>query len=155
MTALPKLILFVAASAAATFFVLSCQHADPGRENPGKGTLALFQGPVRNVFEHRCIHCHHTQNPSGGLDLQDRRTVFDSSAAEFFISPGRPEESRIWTAISRPDTHPRVMPGDGWGLNPDERAAFREWILRGAPWPEGPEGRLEVKELQVQLPDYL
>lgn len=47
------------------------------------------------------------------------------------------------------------MPGDGWGLRQNQLAAFLEWIETGAYWPEGREGRLEIKDYEVDVDDYL
>ena len=124
--------------------------------NPAEAESAkLFQGPVRSVIEHRCIHCHHDDAPNGGLNFQDRELVFQGDIKGPFLVPGNPDQSRIWDAIFPPMTHPKVMPGDGWGLNQKEYAAFLKWIETGAYWPEGKEGKLKVRSYQVELEDYL
>lgn len=116
---------------------------------------ALFAGPVKDVLEHRCIHCHDAQRPSAGLNLQDRNTVFAQQALGPFVVPGEPKDSRLWLAVSQPDTHPRVMPGDGWGLTSTQRDAFERWITTGAYWPEDTAGQLQKKDYRVDIEDGL
>ena len=117
-------------------------------------SAVLFQGPVREVLEHRCIHCHHYYAKNGGLNLQDRKSVFQGDKTGPFIIPGKPRESRLWTAMFPPG-HPNVMPGDGWQLPQDKVKAFMEWIETGAYWPEGRDGKLKMKRYLVELDDYL
>jgi hypothetical protein len=114
-------------------------------------SAALFKDPVRGVLEHRCIHCHHNKLANGALNFQDRDSVFQGP----FIVPGKPNQSRVWDVIARPNKHPRVMPGDGWGLTYAHRAAFLKWIETGAAWPEGKAGQLEIKKYYVEIDDYL
>lgn len=115
----------------------------------------LFEGTVRKVLEHRCIHCHHAYAINGGLNLQDREGVFRGNAQGPFLVSGKPDQSRIWRAIFQPMDHPRVMPGDGWGLTQAQQTAFLEWIRLGAYWPEGKAGELKVKDYEVEIDDYL
>ena len=115
----------------------------------------LFQGPVKEVLEHRCIHCHHQYAKNGGLNLQDRDSVFAGDAKGPFLVPGSPEKSRVWRAIFAPAAHPRVMPGDGWGMTQDHRKALLSWIESGAYWPEGKDGKLKIRNYEVEIEDYL
>lgn len=112
-----------------------------------------FQSHVRPLFEHRCIQCHNDKRPTAGLNLQDREGSLDPSKK--FIIPGQPDESRIYRAVMLENAHPNVMPGDGWGISENRRAAIRAWIADGAPWPEGREGKLKKKSYRVEKEDYL
>ena len=116
---------------------------------------AVFKDSVKPVLEHRCIQCHNSVNPSGGLNVQDRNSVFAENAAGPFLVPGNPEESRIWQALIRPADHPHTMPRDGWGMDIDQLEAFKGWIELGASWPKGKDGELEIKEYRVTRRDYL
>ena len=112
----------------------------------------LFQTHVRSVLEHRCAHCHHPGKALAGLNVLDRDLVLGPQS---FVVPGDPKASRLWVAIDSPETHPRVMPGDGWGLGDRQKQAFKDWIATGAEWPEGPTGALQKKEYTVELEDGL
>ncbi len=144
---------FFLSIAATTLAVAGCQTklADPSLALSAKH----FHGPVKNLLEHRCIHCHHDNQPNAGLNFQDRRTVFDKAGNGPFVVPGDPEASKVWKAVSLPKHHARFMPGDGWDLSQRHLQGVREWIEKGAYWPEGRQGKLRVKNYEVELDDYL
>ena len=123
----------------------------PTPTEQSQGEIA-FQKTVKPLFEKRCVWCHQNGKSLGGLNLEDRALTLDP--AQRFIVPGDPDESRIFQAISKPSTHPRIMPGDGWGLTHKQEEAIREWIVGGAPWPEGSSGRIQRKPYQVDHDDY-
>lgn len=130
---------------------LSTEPTDPVLAESAK----LFQGPVKSVLEHRCIHCHHAYAANGGLNFQDRELVFRGDTKGPYVVPGKPNQSRIWDAIFPPMKHPKVMPADGWGMNSSEHAAFLKWIETGAYWPEGRDGKLKIRNYEVEIEDYL
>lgn len=99
------------------------------------------------------MYCHNSKLAQAGLNLQNRELVFKGDAKGPFLVPGKPDESRIWNAIVKPLNHPRVMPGDGFGLNLVERQAFEAWIETGAHWPDGAE--LKADLYQVNIKGYL
>lgn len=140
-------------------FVSGCQTTAPTTTTTAKLTdqhsEKVFQEVVRPVLEHRCIHCHNNQKPLAGLNFQSRHTVFEPSPKGAFIVAGNPQESRIWKALSHPKTHPGAMPGDGWGLTVEKKAAFKAWIESGAFWPKGKPGQLDLKPYQVDIDGYL
>ena len=146
-----SLILVVATLATAT----SCTTTRPPEWRQAilePGELA-FQQTVKPLLEHRCVHCHSNKKPLAGLNFQDRSATLD--LARGFIVPGKPQESRLHRAVTLEQAHPKVMPGDGWGITSEQKAAIETWILQGAPWPEGRSGRIRKKEYQVELEDYL
>lgn len=112
------------------------------------GGTALFEGPVKNVLEYRCVQCHNNKVSNGGLNLQNRDLVFKGDSKGPFIVPGNPEKSRIWKVIILPQTHSSAMPADGWGLNTDDLRSFLAWIERGADWPTGSKGKLQVRSYE-------
>lgn len=115
----------------------------------------LFQGPVRELLEHRCSECHHHGSAVGGLNVLDRAVVFTGNESGPFVVPRDLKASRLWKAIDSPQSHPRVMPGDGWLLTDKQKHAVRQWIETGAEWPEGRAGKLSRKKYQVELDDLL
>lgn len=144
---LERLVLTLSLAGVATIF-MGCQTTP---SSPPSTSLSLFAGPVREVFEHRCMECHHKENPLAGLDFSDRTDVLRGNASGPFVVAGDPEKSRLWKAIAHPQTHPGVMPGDGWGLKDETKAALRRWIETGAEWPEGRPGQLKRKEYKVDI----
>lgn len=156
MTTSVKFLCVSAAVALVAGFV-SCQTTRTA--TPSDPVLAesatIFDSTVKGVLEHRCIHCHHDAAINGGLNFQDRASVFASGGKEAFIIPGKPRESKVWQAIFRPKSHPNTMPGDGWGLTQEQTKGFLKWIETGAYWPEGKAGKLKTRKYEIQLDDYL
>ncbi len=143
---------FLAVAAITAAACTSCTTtSSPGRaQAPGE---IAFQRSIRPLLEHRCVHCHSDKKPLAGLNFQDRDGTLDP--AKKFIVPGQPENSRFYHAVTRENAHPRVMPGDGWGITAEQKAAFKTWISDGAPWPKGRAGRIRKKTYRVDTEDYL
>lgn len=106
---------------------------------------SLFKTVVKPALELRCVHCHNNAISNGGLNLQDRDLIFSVDQGRAFMVPGDPEASRIWQAIILPEKHPDAMPYKGWGLTDDELRFILAWIKKGAEWPLGDAGFLEIK----------
>ena len=123
---------------------------DARSSQPGQ---AAFATSVKPLFEHRCVHCHSDAKPLAGLNLQDRSGTL--APERRFIVPGKPEESRLYRAVTLENAHPNVMPGDGWGITGEQEAALKAWIAEGAPWPEGRSGRIRKKSYRIETDDYL
>ncbi|MBP7142361.1 MAG: PSD1 domain-containing protein [Opitutaceae bacterium] len=99
----------------------------------------LFAHRIQPLLKARCLACHGDDEAKlkGGLDLRtlaSARIGGDSGDPSF--SPGKPEESPLYLAISREheDWEP-MPPKEKDQLTPDQIAQVREWIAGGAPWP--------------------
>ena len=123
----------------------------PGQERDPGG--AIFLSTVKPLIESRCVWCHSNQKPGAGLNFQDRVATLDPAAK--FIVPGQPEASRVYRAVTQEASHPRVMPGDGWGITTAQKAAIKKWIEEGAAWPDDRSGRIRRKPYRVDHEDYL
>ena len=132
----------------------SCVPFPDGKPSaPGRELNPDFRDTVKPLFETRCVWCHNHRKPLGGLNLQDRPTVFESGRR--FLVPGDPEASLLYRAVTREGMHPAAMPGDGWGLTAAEGRALERWIAAGAPWPRGRAGSIRKKPYRVNNDDYL
>ena len=124
-----------------------------GLKSPPSAGQVAFQTTVKPLFEQRCVWCHGDSGAQAGLNLQNRTLTLDP--AQRFIVPGDALRSRIYAAITQDAAHPKVMPGDGWGITENQRRAIKSWIDSGAPWPEGRTGRIKRKPYRVDRDDYL
>ncbi len=109
----------------ALFFLILA--ADPTAER-------AFREDVAPIFERRCVSCHNDDLKKGGLSLQSAtglQTGGDSGPA---VTSTNPADSPLLQAITgdKPE-----MPKTGPPLTKNEVAAIRQWIERGAVWPEG------------------
>lgn len=139
----------------ATATLCACRTGDPAAKGIGSEHPAAiaFREEVKPLFSHRCAHCHNDQKPAAGLNFQDRKSVVDPAGR--FVVPGQPERSRVYLAVTQPNTHPSTMPGDGWGITEQQTKALELWIRKGAPWPSGLAGKIRPKSYRVELDDYL
>src|SRR5262245_41997090 len=92
----------------------------------------FFEARVRPVLAARCLECHGTEKPKGGLRLDARESMLRGGEAGPVIVPGKPEESLLVEAIRYEGGV--SMPPKG-KLKDEEIAALTEWVRRGAPWP--------------------
>lgn len=103
-----------------------------------------FQRQVLPIFEQRCLECHATEapgpdgkmkKPKGGVVL-DSKDGISSGLKGKLVVPKKPDESRLYAAISLPADHDDRMPPQKKGdpLSTDQLALIRKWIEDGAPF---------------------
>ena len=88
-------------------------------------------GAVRSVFATKCASCHGPglAKPKGRFGyVLDLPSVAENPE---MVIPGRPEESELWTLVSRGEMPPRDAPFGP--LTPAEKETIRAWIAAGAP----------------------
>jgi mono/diheme cytochrome c family protein len=103
------------------------RSADP---QPGAD---FFEKAVRPVLSTHCFACHGPEKHKGGLRLDTRDAMMAGGDSGPAIVPGKPEDSRLITAVHYDDT-PRMPPKGK--LKAEEIAALTEWVRRGAVWPD-------------------
>lgn len=94
---------------------------------------AHFEQRIRPLLIANCIECHGPDKQKGGLRLDSRdgwQTGGDSGPA---LTPGRPEESRLWHAVTYLDRDLKMPPKRK--LKESEVADLKLWIESGAPDP--------------------
>lgn len=107
----------------------------------------LFVHRIQPLLKSRCLACHGDDEAKlkGGLDLRTQASArLGGDSGEPSFSPGKPEESPLYLAISRDheDWEP-MPPKEKDQLMPEQISQVREWIAGGAPWP----GRERFDEL--------
>ena len=90
-----------------------------------------FQKQIKPILEQSCLKCHGPTMAAGGVRLQGKAQAMQA------IVPGKPDQSRLLLAVEMPPDSRGAMPPGGRQLQAAERRALRDWILEGAPWPEG------------------
>lgn len=97
--------------------------------------VEFFEAKIRPVLVEHCYGCHSVQaeEVEGGLLLDNRAAVRQGGDSGPLLVPGRPDESRLWTALEYGDDDLQMPPD---GKLPDEVLAnFKKWIELGAPDP--------------------
>ncbi len=99
--------------------------------------VALFERKIRPVLAEKCWSCHATKAKMSfaGLQFDTKAGLWKGSDAGAVVVAGKPEESRLWKALTYEGAI--KMPPSG-KLPPEVLADFRGWIERGAPWPDEP-----------------
>jgi mono/diheme cytochrome c family protein len=98
----------------------------------------LFLARIGPLLKERCLGCHgdDPKKLKGGLDLRSREAMLDGGeSGEPAVTPGVPEESPLYTAVTRADPTLAMPPKENDRLAPADVAAIRAWIEGGAPWP--------------------
>lgn len=116
-----------------------------GTAGGGAGGGDLF-AEVKPVLEYYCIECHNSRSGMnyGGLNLETGRAAKSTGRHAPVILPGRPEESLLYIVLRLGHEEALGMPPSPDKISDPQLASIRKWIKAGAPWPEGPEGRLQL-----------
>ncbi len=94
----------------------------------------LFREQVAPVLERRCVHCHGSEAPKGGLSLASARGLMRGGQNGAVVVPGKPEESLLLDMVSGDAPE---MPQKDKPLSKEQVDGLRRWIEQGAHWPEG------------------
>ncbi|MFN0106786.1 MAG: PSD1 and planctomycete cytochrome C domain-containing protein [Bryobacteraceae bacterium] len=95
----------------------------------------FFESRIRPVLAEKCYGCHSAKlrEPKANLQMDSRAALRKGGDSGPVVVPGKPEESRLWKAVSYTDFHLRMPPS---GKLPDAVIAdFKTWIGMGAPDP--------------------
>lgn len=89
----------------------------------------FFRTRVEPILVGRCLECHGMES-RGGLDLRTEKSVRAGGDSGEVIVPGKPDDSLLYEFVATrkmPPKHP---------LSAEEVATLREWIERGAAFPD-------------------
>ena len=97
-----------------------------------------FKKDIKPILESSCVTCHGPENHKGGLRLHTREDALKGGDNGPALKPGKPDESPLFKSTILPPDHDDVMPPKKNGpLVKEQTEALREWIAKGAEWPEG------------------
>jgi len=103
---------------------------------------AFFESKVRPLLLKRCLECHGSEKPKGGLRLDSRAGWEAGGEHGPPIVPGKPEASLLIKAVryAHQDLH-MPPPEKGGQLSEAEIAILTQWIQIGAPDPRHTVGK--------------
>jgi hypothetical protein len=90
---------------------------------------------IRPILRTSCYSCHSASNPSGRLQLDDKKAAMKGGSSGAVIIPGDGKTSRLMQRILGELGLPR-MPMGGPPLTDKQIALVRAWIDQGALWPD-------------------
>ena len=98
--------------------------------------LEFFETRVRPLLAERCHGCHGPTKQKSDLRLDHIDTILTGGERGPALVRGKPEESRMITAVSYSDEALQMPPKKR--LSPADIEILRMWIRMGAPWPDEP-----------------
>ena len=113
--------------------LIGCRHAPEG----GVVEVPVTFAAARQVLETNCVHCHGDYRLKGMPPIDTTRHLAKLIGPGNWIVPGQPEKSRFFQVVIFPDEIPGAMPPTGHGIGKAEVEVLRQWIVAGAPMPEG------------------
>ena len=114
------------------------QPSSPSRVTSAPGVEVHFSRDIRPILAARCFKCHGPDQKRGGLNLQDKESVYRPlKSGNIALVPGKSAESELLRRVSSDDENERMPPqGKGERLAPEQIAKLRLWIDQGAHWQE-------------------
>ncbi len=101
-----------------------------------RGQEVDFARDVRPILESKCYACHGPKKQQSDFRLDDRSRAFRGGTEGVAIVPGHADRSALVHRIA-PEADPdEAMPPKGDRLTPEQVAAVRAWVDKGAIWPE-------------------
>ncbi|HEY2573020.1 MAG TPA: c-type cytochrome domain-containing protein [Verrucomicrobiaceae bacterium] len=102
-----------------------------------------FVTEIKPILQGRCIDCHHSGALFGEVNLENRAMALQSHKKGPAITPGDPQQSRLYIVLTLPDPSPKAMPPMAHRISNAEVELVKRWIQEGAKWPEGPDGTIK------------
>jgi hypothetical protein len=93
-----------------------------------------FEREVAPLLLKRCIECHQSRNPSGGLSLDHRDGVLRGGESGAALKPGDVTASLLMHRVQTGEMPPPSN-GNSRELSAAEKTVLREWIASGAEFP--------------------
>jgi len=131
----------------ATLFMvsLSDNNASGDEKRSDAEALKFFETKVRPLLVEHCVECHGQKKEESGLRLDSRQAVL--RGGDYYgaaVVPGKPDKSPLAQVVGYENDI--QMPPDEQ-LPTAELEVLRQWILRGAHWPQ------EQTEAEAAQPD--
>lgn len=125
-----------------------------------------FEVDVLPILKEHCFSCHrgeHTdangrvRKPKGGLRLDGAAWIQKGGKEGAVVTPGKPEQSPLYTRTVLPADHDDRMPANGDPLSAAQAAVLKRWIEAGAKYgawvgEAGPSGVPAEKSVPVAAP---
>ena len=93
-----------------------------------------FESDIAPLLASRCLECHHSAKPSGGLDLSTRAGLHRGGDTGRVVHPGDPAASEFIRRVREGEMPPESR-GQSQQLPPTEVTLLTQWIAEGAKWP--------------------
>ncbi|MCB1095388.1 MAG: DUF1549 domain-containing protein [Verrucomicrobiae bacterium] len=113
---------------------------------------AKLLAEIRGIFAHHCYKCHSSDKKKGDLQLDSKEGVFAGGENGAVIVPGSADESDLLHRVLLAEDDDDAMPPEGSRLDAGQVSLLREWITKGAPWPDVQAGTFRRAPLALTMP---
>ncbi len=125
------------------FALISPAYAADVQPPASPERIKFFENKVRPLLADNCFSCHAEKKQKGQLRLDSLEAVLKGGKNGVVMTPGKPESSRLITAINYKDEDLQ-MPPDGQ-LAAEQIQILTDWIKMGAPWSDTPTATTPLK----------
>lgn len=115
-------------------FVLVLHVSSTGLFAQSEDDGTFFEAKVRPILVRNCYRCHGPAKQESGLRLDSQAAILAGGDRGASVIPGKPDESRLITAVSYKDDALQMPPKQA--LTKEEVSVLTEWVRRGIPWPK-------------------
>jgi hypothetical protein len=109
-------------------------QVNPRAQQPSSADVEFFRGKILPILSTRCQSCHSDTLKLSALTLESGEGLRAGGAHGPVVVPGNPGLSRLYRRVALLEKP--YMPMDGPPLSEGEVALLKNWIERGAVWPE-------------------
>ncbi|WP_242094253.1 DUF2231 domain-containing protein [Aestuariivivens sediminicola] len=95
-------------------------------------SVHIYTHIIQPILDNKCTTCHNAKHNRGGLILEGYNNLFQESDHHRPISAGNLHTSELYTRVTLPVNHEKVMPPSGAGLGYTEIQILKYWIENGA-----------------------
>jgi mono/diheme cytochrome c family protein len=113
---------------------------------------AKLLAEIRGIFAHHCYKCHSSDKKKGELQLDSKEGVFAGGENGKVIEPGNADASDLLHRVLLPAEDDDAMPPEGNRLDAAQISLLRDWIAKGAPWPNVQAGTFRRAPLALTKP---
>lgn len=103
---------------------------------PATSDMVVFDRDIKSIFEARCYTCHGPDKQKAGLRLDKPECIQAGSEDGPVLTPGKPEDSPLYTRVILPPGSDDIMPAKGDPLTAEQIDLIRRWIIQGAVFAE-------------------
>lgn len=104
-------------------------------EDPQLGRAVDFDQDIKPILQANCTACHNVSDNEADVIVETVATMLKSEASSPVLTPGKPEESLLFTLARRGvDSSMPPLPNErqAKALTPKELGIIRQWITEGA-----------------------
>lgn len=94
--------------------------------------VPTFAKDIAPIFAERCTSCHGEKKAKAGLRLDSLEAVLKGGKEGKIVTPGKPEHSDLYEAITKKPGEDGAMPPKNGPLKPEQVALIKRWIAAGA-----------------------